>query len=379
MRIEVIHNIPSPYRIHLFTEMHRQLLDRNIEFHVNFMSQGDPGRPREWLNPKMPFPFTYWNDYGYGCHHFNPGMIRFLLKSKPEIVIIGSVFDTFTSIVLCHLLRSSTKCAWVEGQTKTPGRMSGLIGWIKRDLLSHCLYVAVPGIEGIRYIEMHQGLTRRKLASPVLLPNIVDETRFRPRELWDSCEIQSVRQQLLKNECNKKICLVPARLEPVKGVLPFVRNLDEKLLKGWKVIIIGNGSEHDVIQATIDKANLSSVIELKDFVSYSEMPKYYAAADLFLLPSVRDQNPLSVVEALHTGLPVAITDQAGNVDEAVQDGVNGWQIPVLDSQGYKKCLQRVFSSNSQELKCMGKNSLVNHASFWNTQKCVRHFLDSIIG
>ena len=54
------------------------------------------------------------------------------------------------------------------------------------------------------------------------------------------------------------------------------------------------------------------------------MPKYYAASDLFLLPSIHDPNPLSVVEALHSGLAVAISDRCGNVEEGVMDGDNGF-------------------------------------------------------
>ena len=116
----VIQNIPSPYRLHLFNEMWRQLKELNIDFHVHFMSdfsKGHTDRPLSWHNPKIDFPHTYWKDYGFGCHHFNPGMLLHLSKVKPTYLLIGSTFDTFTGLLASQGFKSSVKCAWSEGNT----------------------------------------------------------------------------------------------------------------------------------------------------------------------------------------------------------------------------------------------------------------------
>ena len=42
-RFEIVHNIASPYRLHMFGEMRRQLAERGIDFHVNFMSDMSRG------------------------------------------------------------------------------------------------------------------------------------------------------------------------------------------------------------------------------------------------------------------------------------------------------------------------------------------------
>ena len=109
----------------------------------------------------------------------------------------------------------------------------------------------------------------------------------------------------------------------------------------------------------------------------NKVPIYYRAADLMLLPSIQDMNPLCVVEALHSGLPIALSDQAGNVKEAVSDGENGWVLPVLDKIAYKKKLEMVFTSNKDLLQKMGRFSKDKFAQFWDSKKAIKNFCNSI--
>ena len=378
---EVIQNIPSPYRVHLFTIMWRQLQEKGIDFHVNIMSdfsRGHAERPVSWHNPKMDFPYTYWKDYGYKNHHFNPGMIRWLRIKRPDYMLIGDPYDCFTSIFAAWLCPAKIRCSWVEGQTKTPGKMHGFLGWFKRLVLSRCPYVAVPGADGKKYIEMHQTLTKMKMPKSLYLPNLIDERRFKPRDLWPSAEIEKIRQEMCVKQ-DEKLCFIPARLTYVKGLDALLERLTPTILRGWKVIILGDGEQRADLLKIIAKNDLNNYVVIKSFVAYSEMPKWYAAADLFMLPSRHDPNPLSVVEALHSGLPVAISDRCGNVEEAVTVGGNGWILPIKDALGYSRALMNVFASSIDRLREMGKVSKNVHSQYWNSNGSVACFLDSMIG
>ena len=107
------------------------------------------------------------------------------------------------------------------------------------------------------------------------------------------------------------------------------------------------------------------------------MPKYYASADLFVLPSRHDPNPLSVVEALHSGLPVAVSEMAGNVEEAVAENRNGWVLPVNDSLLFAAKLKDIFNTPIERLQKMGVVSHKENATFWNTRASVSRFLDAL--
>lgn len=375
----VIQNIPSPYRLHVFNEMCRQLKGRGIDFHVHFMSRGHAERPKSWLNPQIVFPHTYWNDYGFMTHHFNVGMIWHLLRHRPDYLLVGSPFDTLTSIFVAVLVKASKiRCTWVEGQTKTPGRMTGFIGKFKRFILSRFPLVAVPGVDAVKYIQLHQSFTTLKMPSAIFLPNLIDEMRFKPKEQWKADEISRIRKMF---ECDDstRVCILPARLELVKGIVPLIKLLNPEIIDGWKICILGQGTlKHEILQTAKERGILNN-IKIFDYVKYEEMPKYYAASDLFLLPSIHDPNPLSVVEALHSGLPVAISDRCGNVEEGVIDGDNGFVLHVLDDIKFKEDLQKVFSLDSKCLKAMGRKSKLSNAEFWNTQKMIERFVNQVIG
>lgn len=378
-KFHVIQNIPSPYRLHLFAEIHRQLSAAGVQFHVHFMSDMSSGhdeRPLSWRNPKIDFPHTYWRDYGFRHYHFNPGMILHLRKVRPDFLLVGSPFDTFTSIGAAWLCPAPVRCAWSEGNTKTPGVMTGFKGWLKRAVFSKYDYVGVPGSDAAKYIALHQSHTRRKMPMPVMLPNLIDETRFKPRAEWNSEEIESVRASLGVRK-SERLALTPARLETEKGLLEYLSLMTPEMLNGWRIVIFGQGSLKEGLLRLASERGIADHLVIRDFVAYADMPKYYAAADVFVLPSRHDPNPLSVVEALHSGLPVAVSEMAGNVEEAVSDGQNGWVLPVKDTSRFEQVLKAVFSSSSKSLCEKGECSCRGNAHFWDTTRSVRKFLHDI--
>lgn len=362
----VVHNIPSPYRLHIFNALWKECLRRGVEFHVQFMSDMSRGydeRPQSWRNPKMDFPHTYWRDYGFGQRHVNPGLLWHLWRNKPDYLLAGTPFDTLTGM-LAGRMTNGVACTWCEGNTKTPGKMGGLLGAVKRFALGGYKYVAVPGSDAAKYIALHQARTQKKMPQPVILPNLVDETRFMPKE-WGIAH-DTVRR-----------VIIPARLKPVKGLMEFVSLLTPDMLKGWNILIIGDGELKGALQKLISERGLVNNIEIKPFVAYNEMPRYYAESDLLILPSIYDPNPLSVVEALHTGLPIALTSEAGNVEEAVTEGKNGWVLPVKNNDAFRGKLEAIFNTPVERLHEMGRASQEN-AKFWATDQAIRAFVDALV-
>ena len=382
-RFVAVMNIPSPYRLHLLGELARQLEAKGIQFHCHFMNRGHKDRPTSWLNPKIPFAHTYWKNFGPDQHEFNPGLILKLMFSRPDYLLLGGVFDTFTNIALSVLARAGTKICWLEGNTKTPGCLTGPLGWFKRSLMGRCQFAAVPSSDAAKYIGLHQALTKKQMPKPVYLPNLVDETRFGTKKGVGSRNEgvgveEAPRPGTARGTGARRICLIPARLEAVKGLVPFFELLTPEMLKGWTIRLMGQGLLKAEIVATLEKRGIREFIEIVDYVPYDEMPQYYAAADLLLLPSLYDPNPLSVIEALHTGLAVAVSDRAGNVEEAVTEGRNGWVLPVLDREAFAAKLKEVFSTDREMLLKMGEVSKKENARFWETKGAIGRFVEGVI-
>lgn len=363
----VVHNIPSPYRLHIFNALWAECKARGLDFHVHFMSDMSKGydeRPISWRNPKMDFPHTYWKDYGFGQRHINPGLLWHLLREQPDYLLAGSPFDTLTGMLAGRCIKGRT-CTWCEGNTKTPGKMGGILGAIKRFALGGYDFVAVPGSDAAKYIGLHQERTKRKMPKPIMLPNLIDETRFTAGALQDK-------------DINLRRAIIPARLKPVKGLMEFIGLLTPEMLAGWMITIIGDGELKEPLQALIKNRGLSENIEILPFVPYEEMPEYYRRSDVLILPSVYDPNPLSVVEALHSGLAIALSDRAGNVEEAVCNDVNGVRLCVLNKDAYRDQLSKIFSLSKKDLLDMGLASLKTNAKFWNTKESIHSYVDAFI-
>lgn len=377
-RFVSVMNIPSPYRLPLFEELDKQLKERGIIYHVDFMARGHNDRPKSWLNPRLDVSHEYWLDIGIGQHHFNLGLVLSLIVNPPYYLDLGSPYDTFTCILLALFCRSKVKIMALEGNTKTPGRLGGFVGWFKRLIIKRATFLPVPGSDGRKFIGMHQQRTKIKLGQTPFIPNIIDQSQFHPRQYWPKRQIRATRERL-GIDFDSKLCIIPARLVEVKGLVPLIRVLDAQMIQGWKIVIIGEGPLKTKIEAEIANGNLNSHIKVVDFVRYEDMPLIYAASDMLLLPSIYDPNPLSVVEALFSGLPIALSCMAGNVEEGVTEGRNGWILPVSDAELYRQKLVEVFSIPLERLMEMGKCSLEENSKFWDATPAIRKYLDVVVG
>jgi glycosyltransferase involved in cell wall biosynthesis len=74
----------------------------------------------------------------------------------------------------------------------------------------------------------------------------------------------------------------------------------------------------------------------------ADLAAEYAAADVFVLPSVEDGWGLVTNEAMSAGLPVIVSDHAGSA-EIVRDGVNGFVVPARDADALAARLETLLS------------------------------------
>ena len=119
--------------------------------------------------------------------------------------------------------------------------------------------------------------------------------------------------------------------------------------------IVGDGELQNEMREYVVKHGLDSVHFL-GFQRRSEIGKYYATADLLVLPSNRETWGMVVNEALCYALPVIVSDQVGAAHDLVHDGENGFIYPSGDVEALALRLQQVVDLSEDERRLMGLRS-----------------------
>ncbi len=113
-----------------------------------------------------------------------------------------------------------------------------------------------------------------------------------------------------------------ARLDMNKGFGPLLHALAEvaKHCPEILLIVAGDGpSKNEIEQSIVDLQLQNNVLLLG---TRRDMPELYASFNVFILPSLNEGMPLTVLEAFASGLPVVAT-RIGAIPSVVQDGVSG--------------------------------------------------------
>jgi glycosyltransferase involved in cell wall biosynthesis len=83
-------------------------------------------------------------------------------------------------------------------------------------------------------------------------------------------------------------------------------------------------------------------------VSREEAARYYAASDVFALPTLSDGFALTQLEALSHGLPLIVTKNCARV---VEHGRNGWTLPSPSANEIVALLRRLVASPADVANC----------------------------
>lgn len=117
-----------------------------------------------------------------------------------------------------------------------------------------------------------------------------------------------------------------AGLRPVKNLPRLVRAF-AGLPDEWRLVIVGEGPERDAIHDAARRHGVAHRVHLPGFVS--DPAAVAGLFDLFALSSDSEQFPISVVEAMATGLAVVATD-VGDVAEMVSVENRRFVVPADD-------------------------------------------------
>ena len=155
----------------------------------------------------------------------------------------------------------------------------------------------------------------------------------------------------------------------------------ESLLKAWKeytqthpndtLLMVGGGELESKLRK--DFGSIPTVF-IEGRKEYSEVCKYYAIADVFILPTIEDNWSLVIPEAMGCGLPVATSIYNGCHSELIREGENG---TTFDTFNQASIIQALDFFHDRDLKQMGQKSIEFEKPF-DTEHCAQRTYNAVI-
>lgn len=111
--------------------------------------------------------------------------------------------------------------------------------------------------------------------------------------------------------------------------------------------VAGCGKAEDVVKSAFP-AEVRGCVTVIPFMPRARVPALYAEHDIFVFPSLVEGMPLTLLEAMASGMPVVTTTSSGMAD-VVEDGFNGLLVPPANSHELERAVRRLCQN--QELRC----------------------------
>jgi len=141
-----------------------------------------------------------------------------------------------------------------------------------------------------------------KLEKIIVMPNRINLDRFRPA---------GDHPKDGQNQKELKTILFVHWLSKRKGadtIVPIVRQLIQLQVINFKLLVVGDGPHRENLLAEIKENQLEKYIEFIGFVPNKNIVEYYKKADLFILPSMEEGFPMSLLEPMAMGVPYVAFD-----------------------------------------------------------------------
>lgn len=339
MKILYITNYPAPYAVDFFGELGK-LCDLTVMFLEDISSVSE--RNKSWFktdgnNFKSVFiGGKSRKKISFGARKYVKGY---------DLVFVGEYSAVTEMYLIRYMKKKKIRYAFsIDGGIKKDGR--GFKEKLKRYLVKGAPLYMSSGKTTDEYLTFY-GAEEKNVKRYPYTP--LSEEDILPAPLAAEEKI-SIRKKLGMGE--KNIILSVGQFIYRKGFDVLMRSVP--LLKsGAGIYIVGGEPTEEYI--ALKKELGAENVHFVGFKSKEELKEYYFAADIFVLPTREDIWGLVINEAMASALPVITTDNCVAGLELVEDGVNGYIVPVGDEKALAERADLILSDAALKNKMAAKN------------------------
>ncbi len=220
--------------------------------------------------------------------------------------------------------------------------LSDMFGQFYDDFFGKRLMNMCDGVIGVSKNTLKMTIPKDYKGKTAVIYNGVDSRVFKPK-----------KQSEWKKEIgdNKKIILTNARLVPQKGVKYLVEAMAH--IKDAKLVIFGRGILKEELEKKAKESD-ADVLFMTERISDKSLVDLYAAADIFVLPSLFEPCSLVLLEAMACGKAIVATNIGGN-PELIEERKSGLLVSAGESNAITNAVNTLLQDKRLARK-LGENA-----------------------
>lgn len=379
-RLAVVNSHPIQY----FAPLYRQIAKTpDIDITVYYCSrQGldrghiDPGFGREvvWDVPLLEgYRSRFLPNLGgdRGVRGFfsiiNLSIIGELLRERYDAVLIHG-HNLATNILALVTAKLVGTKVFMRGETHLQLERGRVKNVLRKPVMSLfyllCDAFLYIGTRNREFYEEHR-VPKEKL---FCAPYAVDNQFFIARSGHFASQRKKIREELGIAD-GVPVILYASKLTSRKRPMDLMRAFNKLRGRGIvaSLVVVGDGPERASIERFLATHGDTNV-KLLGFKNQSELPKYYAIADMFVLPSENEPWGLVINEVMCAGIPVITTREVGAATDLVVEGKTGCVYGGGDWNALSSAMANLLENGDLRMR-LGRNALERIKS-WGYPECI---------
>ena len=357
MRLLIITNILTPYRIPLFEE-----ISRNVDSLLVVLMAGSH-EDRSWDLDDYEFDTHFLKGLHFrpkshlSSLHFNLGVSKVINDYSPDVILSGG--NTLANLegFIFSKIKRIPYIGWGELILNDVAASS----WIRRIVRYFMVRNSIANIasssESKKAFEYYGSSEADTHVS--IMP--VDVKKFASRA---ESFYQSQEYNRLSARFEGPILLSVGRLIDIKGyyeMFDAFRAL-KSVYKGACLLILGDGVQSETYKKYVEDQSIDD-IHFLGFVQSDDLFKYFCVANVFIFHTLRDPFGAVLSEAMACRTLCVSSIYASSTKEFVEDGVTGFSIDPRNTIEFVDKIEKALELNEIELevvKDLAQNKVMKH-------------------
>jgi glycosyltransferase involved in cell wall biosynthesis len=321
-RVVYWNNIPAPYMVERFNALARRA---TVDLEVWFSMRTE--KDRSWKVDETAWEFQY---------RYLPQITVRNPIALPSPLVRGQIPDILVSLYAAPSFMLGWAIARARGARTAFWVEVTFDAWVRRRRWKESAKsLVLPRADGIltagrdgREFALSYGVPSDRV---FIVPHVIDFEHY----ARGSSAARSSRERVRAELGVRGVTFIyVGRLWLGKGLqylLDAFATLQRTTAGEVSLLLVGDGVDEDLLRARCREQRLANVV-FTGFHDAHSLPRLYAAADVFVFPTLGDPFGMVVPEAMACGLPVIATSASGEIGDRVTDGVNGYIVPPAEAE-----------------------------------------------